>query len=84
MAERDWKAEPLLQRLGRAVAAVRAEAGLTQEDVAQEAGLSARFVQMLERGTANPSYLRLSAIAAAIGIRLPDLIARAESTRSQR
>ncbi len=70
----------MLRRLGRTVAALRTEAGRTQEELAHEAGLTSRFLQMVERGSANPSYLRMRALAAALRIGLPDLIERAEKS----
>lgn len=53
----------------------RGAAGLTQEDVAFAAGVSVRHYQELESGRLNPSYLTLTAVAAAIKVPLTDLVA---------
>lgn len=81
MPDRNSEAKPLLRCLGKTVAALRSEAKLTQEEVADAAGLMSRFLQMLERGTANPSYLKLVSLAAALRVDLRVLVARAEASR---
>lgn len=48
---------------------------LTQEQVAERAGLSYKFVGELERGVANPTLTTLAALSDALGIRLTDLLA---------
>jgi transcriptional regulator with XRE-family HTH domain len=48
---------------------------LTQEQVAERAGLSTKFVGEVERGRANPALTTLASIADALGVSLIDLIA---------
>lgn len=48
---------------------------LTQEQVAERAGLSHKFLGELERGRANPTLTTLSAVSEALGVRLVDLLA---------
>ncbi len=44
------------QDLGNAVRATRLRQGLTQQEVAQRAGLSRQWLAGLERGSANPTW----------------------------
>lgn len=64
----------ILRRLGEAVVRSRVLADLTQEYVAETAGLSVGFLRKVERGTGNPSYLTMLKIAAALEIELEELV----------
>jgi transcriptional regulator with XRE-family HTH domain len=48
---------------------------LTQEQLAERAGLSDKFVGELERGRGNPTLTTLAALSDALGVRLVDLLA---------
>jgi transcriptional regulator with XRE-family HTH domain len=65
---------PLLRRLGQRIRAVRAEAGISQEALADEAGVDRSYMSGVERGVRNLSVLKLAAIARALGVRLQDLL----------
>jgi transcriptional regulator with XRE-family HTH domain len=69
-------------RLVAAFAAVlrerREAAGMTQEDLAERADVSARFVSFLETGRRQPSLSALSAISAGLGVRMSVMIAELE------
>ncbi|HEU4904821.1 MAG TPA: helix-turn-helix transcriptional regulator [Solirubrobacterales bacterium] len=67
--------------LGRAIQALREEAGLTQEDVATRIGRDSPAVGNLERGTANPTYESLLGLAAGLETELSELFGRAEEIR---
>ncbi|MER2536651.1 MAG: helix-turn-helix transcriptional regulator [Rhizobiaceae bacterium] len=54
--------------VGRNFARLRAEARLTQEEVAARANVSQQYLSGLERGTRNPSIETLVQIAAALGV----------------
>jgi transcriptional regulator with XRE-family HTH domain len=54
---------PDLIALGKRIRALRKEAKLTQEELAERAGLSANYVGEIERGERNPSALALFALA---------------------
>jgi transcriptional regulator with XRE-family HTH domain len=56
-----------LRRIGRAVAARRGELGLTQQDLADAAGIDLKTVYNLESGTRWPIARTRGAIAAALG-----------------
>ena len=47
-------------------------------EVAAAAGITPRYLQMLERGTANPSYIALRALASTLQVDLTEVIKRAE------
>jgi transcriptional regulator with XRE-family HTH domain len=68
-----------LTALGEAIRARRAEiGGLSQEGLADLAGMHRTYVSEIERGLRNPSYRNLFKLAAALEIPLSELIARAE------
>jgi transcriptional regulator with XRE-family HTH domain len=56
-----------LQRLAERVIDARGAAGVTQEDLAAAAGVSSRYIQKLESGAFNPSYVKMIAVARALG-----------------
>ncbi|MCA8953909.1 MAG: helix-turn-helix domain-containing protein [Planctomycetes bacterium] len=68
---------PLLSRLGATVRALRAGKRWSRRDLADRAGISERFLADVESGTANPSILRLDALATALGVSLATLLAAA-------
>ena len=47
---------------------LREKRGLTQEQLAEASGVDAKSVQLLERGTGNPTARLLLAVAAALGV----------------
>lgn len=79
MTDRKWTA---LGALSAAIRRRRLALGLTQEDVAFQAGLSVRHYQSLESGALNPSYLVLRSVADALAIGISPLITDAEPRRS--
>lgn len=70
-----------LGALSAAIRRRRLALGLTQEDVAFQAGLSVRHYQSLESGALNPSYLVLRSVADALAIGISPLITDAENGR---
>lgn len=57
------KKDPELVALGKRVRALRTEAGLTQEAVADEADLHWTFIGQVERGERNISYKNILKLA---------------------
>ena len=55
-----------LKRLGKKLAAGRHRAGLSQSELATEAGLSTEYISLLERGGRNPLYTTLLLVARAL------------------
>ena len=70
-----------LRRLGRVIAKHRITKDLTQEVVAERAGMSVAFLRRVERGKGNPSYLTLKSFALALDVDLVALIRDCEEER---
>jgi transcriptional regulator with XRE-family HTH domain len=69
----------LTAAVGVAVRALRQERrGLSQEDLAELAGVHRTYLGVLERGTANPTIATLDDVARALGVRVSDIVLRAE------
>ncbi|MBY4791620.1 helix-turn-helix domain-containing protein [Burkholderia multivorans] len=64
----------LAQSVGRAIAKRRAEAGYTQEEVAEKLGLGRSAVARVEQGIAIPTVVRLVELAELFGCRVDDLL----------
>lgn len=71
----------LLHDLGAAVRARRGDLGLTMKDVAEKAGVSARFLVQLEAGEGNISVARLEDVAEALGTTGAELLATGARTK---
>lgn len=65
----DWRAI-----VGRNVRHLRQARGLTQEQLAFEAGLDLTYVGGIERGRRNPSLIVMARLAAALQSDLADLV----------
>jgi transcriptional regulator with XRE-family HTH domain len=69
-------------RLVAAFAAVlrerRENAGLTQEDLAERADVSARFISFLENGRRQPSLSALAALSDGVGASMSEFIGAVE------
>lgn len=62
-------------RLGVRLRQLRLARRLTQEQLAERAGLSFKFLGEVERGRGNPTLTTLGALSNALGVSLGDLIA---------
>lgn len=78
MPARPGKAKPSHKALGRAVAAARDERGLTQAALAKKAKLHPTYLSGVENGQRNPTWTALSQIAQGLGLKLSELVKRAE------
>ena len=65
--------------LGANIRRLRKAKGLTQEQLAHEAGMAMRYVAGVERGEENPSLRFLVKIAEALGAEPADLLTRQAS-----
>lgn len=65
---------PDLVALGKRLRALRKEANLTQEELAERAKLSANYVGEIERGEKNPGALALFALARGLGVKPAKLL----------
>ena len=59
--------------LGNAVRRLREKRELTQEDLAEAAGITVRTLSQLETGNANPTWATAGDIARALGVSIADL-----------
>lgn len=78
-ADRGKKASPMTferyrQRLGKRLIERRHEAGLTQEELAAQAGLTRQHLRLLEIGASNPKLSTLLALADAFGLTVSQLL----------
>jgi transcriptional regulator with XRE-family HTH domain len=78
---RDQKAQ---QILGNVIRTAREVNGLSQEALADAAGLHRTYISLLERGLRNPSLVVLVRLAAALGISAAELVARFEMQTMER
>lgn len=60
--------------LGRNVREARRRAGMSQEQLAFEAGMKRSYVSDLERGTRNPSLKAIGRLAGALGLDPAELL----------
>lgn len=68
----------LVRLLGRNVRAQRVRLGLSQEELAHEAGMKRSYLSDLERGTRNPSVRALGRLAAAMRVEAHTLLMRSD------
>jgi transcriptional regulator with XRE-family HTH domain len=59
--------------LGKAIRQLREERGMTQEALAQEAGVTVGHMSMIERGHSNPTWATVKSIGAALNLTLAEL-----------
>jgi transcriptional regulator with XRE-family HTH domain len=67
--------------LGNAVRRLREKRELTQEDLAEAAGITVRTLSQLETGNANPTWATVGDIARALGVSIADLAKLSERHR---
>lgn len=65
-------------RLGRAVRARRAQQALSQEALADAAGIDRSHMGKIERGERNVTFLNIARIASALGCKPSDLLLDAD------
>jgi transcriptional regulator with XRE-family HTH domain len=68
-------AHPFLRAVGRRIRETRAERGLSQEALADAAGLDRSYTSGVERGVRNLTLLKLAALAKALGVNPASLLA---------
>jgi transcriptional regulator with XRE-family HTH domain len=70
--------DDLPKAVGAALKQMREQKGLTQEAVAEKAGVHITWVTQMERGYRNPTIISVAKIAAALETSLVDVFALAE------
>ena len=66
--------DTLAQSVGNSIAARRRLLDLTQQEVADRAGVSQKYISALERGERIPNLDTLDQIAGALGVPVRDLL----------
>ena len=66
------------ERFGTAVKFRREELGLTQEDLADKAGIHRTYLSDVERGTRNLSLVNIEKLAAALAVSMSELFGLVE------
>ena len=61
-------------RFGERLRAVRQERGISQEKLAELAGLHRTYVSSIERGERNVSLVNIERLAAALGVAMAELM----------
>lgn len=74
------KPDPFLAAVCDAVHKRRGQLGISQEELAQRAGLHRTYISDIERGARNPTLKTLSRLAVALEISASKLIKMAEAT----
>jgi transcriptional regulator with XRE-family HTH domain len=67
------EASQLRERFGQRVRWLRGEHGLTQEQLAERAGISVDFLSLIERGKSSPSFENLDELADALEVTVAEL-----------
>lgn len=70
---------PDQRALGRAVRAIRAERSISQVQLAADTGFVQAWISHVERGRRNPSWSNVVRLADGLGVRVSELVARAEA-----
>jgi transcriptional regulator with XRE-family HTH domain len=65
---------------GEALRRVRQAAGMTQEQLALEAGVQRNFISLIETGQNQPTISTVAKLARALGMKASALVAEAEKT----
>jgi transcriptional regulator with XRE-family HTH domain len=71
--------EPLVIAFSITLRVLRERAGLTQEDLAERADTSVRFISLLETGRRQPSLSAIAALSEGLGLHMMDVIAEVEA-----
>ena len=69
------------ERFGDAVRTRREALGLTQEDLADRAGIHRTYLSDVERGTRNVSLVNVERVAGALNELMSDLFRRVDSSK---
>ena len=77
-------ANDALKSLGAAIRHRREELSLSQEELAEKAGLHRNYVGGVERGERNVAFLNLVKLARALDLSLAALIEEVESSMDER
>ena len=71
--------KPVAELFGSVVAERRKRLGMSQEELAEQVGISQESLSRMEKGYISPRFERLDAFAAALGCSLPELFGESAS-----
>jgi transcriptional regulator with XRE-family HTH domain len=74
------EASQLREKFGLRVRSLRSELGLTQEQLAERAGISVDFLSLIERGKNSPSFDNLDELADALSVTVSHLFSFTEDS----
>lgn len=74
----DRSNETLITAFSAVLREARMNAGLTQEELAERADVSVRFISLLENGKRQPSLSALAAVSAGLNISMSVMLAAVE------
>lgn len=77
---RDKTESNKLASLGNRIRAIRESRDISQEQLADSAGLDRSYVSRLERGLANPSFLAICKVAGALNVHPKELVSDTHMT----
>ena len=66
---------PIIQAFGQLVRQHRERLGLSQEDLAEQTGVSRNYIGMIERGETNPTLLVIHDLARSLQMTVPKFMA---------
>lgn len=69
--------------LGKKIQELRKKQGLTQEELAEKTGISARTIQRIENGEVDPRTYTLNKLAEALETSVDELVEESKNTESQ-
>ena len=77
------RGDDLFDRFGRILRRLRLERGLSQEQLAELAGVHRNYIGDLERGLKSPSLAVITRLALALHLRPHELVRQAEDEQSR-
>lgn len=84
MSPRSFKPDSSLPLLGKTVKARRAEAGLTQKQLAARSDIDVSYISHIERGVANLTWVALGRLSRGLGMPRSALVRRVEDVERGR
>jgi transcriptional regulator with XRE-family HTH domain len=77
------KPKQFLSNLGKAIRQARRQKRMTQEDVAELAGVNPKHLGEVELGKANPTVVFLLKVSSPLGVEMPDLFIGSQSLQAE-